>query len=300
MEQQSDSALLGHLAVFHEVAQRLSFSLAAKQLGLPRSSVSRSIASLEGALSVTLLHRTTRKVALSPAGQLLYDRTAPGLQSLTSALSVPLGDDDDDAGVVRVTAVADFAGAVLADVIAAFVLRWPRIRVELLLTEDLVDLRGDGVDVAFRFSFGRLKGDGLIARKIGTVSLGFHASPGYLARAGTPKKLDELARHSVVAGATLSRVRLSRDDEKKTINIEPAVICHEMGVCKALVVAGAGVGFLPSHLVKDEVKSGALVPVLSDWSTASGTAWLVLSRKDVPRRVQLFRDFVVAAAVDWF
>lgn len=300
VKQQIDQSLLGHLSTFHLVAQLSSFSLAAKALRLPRSSVSRSVATLESALSVSLLHRTTRKVALSPAGRLLFDRTASGLESLTSALSAPLGNSDDETGVVRVTAVADFTVAVLADAVAAFVLRWPHIRVDLVLTDDIVDLRGDGIDVAFRFSFGRLKGDGLVARKLGSVSLGLHASPGYLARVGTPRKLDDLARHSFVSMSSLNRVRLSREDQKVLVGQAAVIRCNEMGACKALVLAGAGLGFLPSHLVKDDVKRGALVPVLSDWRSANGTAWLVLTRKDVPRRVQLFRDFIVAAAADWF
>ena len=298
MKQQSPS--LQRLAIFAAVAEHKSFSLAAEALSLPRSSVSRAVARLEDDVGAVLLHRTTRKVALSPAGEVLLARVAPGLSSLTSALQTPLTDDDDDKGVVRVTAVEDFAAAVLADVVAAFVLRWPKIRIELVLTERLVDLKGEGIDVAFRFSFGRLKGDGLIGRKLGDVQLGLYASPGYLARAGAPKNVDELRGHPTVGASMIERVQLKSTDGRRVVEAQPTVVCNSMATCRALVVAGVGVAALPSHLVKDDVHNGALVPVLSQWTSWRGTLWLVLAQKKAPGRVRKFCDFVTANAGNWF
>ncbi|MDP2342737.1 MAG: LysR family transcriptional regulator [Deltaproteobacteria bacterium] len=291
---------LGKLAIFAAVAEHRSFSAAAEQLQLPRSSVSRAVAALEDDVGAVLLHRTTRKVALSPAGALLLARIAPGLSSLQAALATPLSDDDDDRGLVRVTAVADFATAVLKDVVAAFVLRWPQIRIELLLSDRVIDLRAEGVDVAFRFSFGRLKGDGLVARKLGDVALALYAAPAYLARAGWPKHVDDLKKHASVGPLSISRLHVRSSDGRRLVDSQPTVVCNEMSACRGLVVAGVGVGWLPSHLVKDDLKSGALVPLLSDWHSARGTCWLVLPQKSVPGRVQRFRDFVVANAAAWF
>lgn len=299
MQQQSNS--LEKLAIFAAVADEKSFSAAAARLALPRSSVSRAVAALEDEVGAVLLHRTTRKVALSPAGEVLLARIAPGLSSLQEALQTPLSDDGDDKGVVRVTAVEDFAAAVLADVVAAFVLRWPQIRVELVLSERVVDLKGEGIDVAFRFSFGRLKGDGLVGRKLGVVGLGLYAAPSYLARAGgPPKNVDELKRHPSVGTSMISRIQLKSTDGRRMIESQPVVACNSMATCRALVVAGAGIAVLPGHLVKDDVQNGALVPVLPQWTAWSGSLWLVLGQKKVPGPVRKFCDFVVANAGDWF
>lgn len=302
MQQQSNPMAnsLGKLAIFAAVAEHKSFSLAADQLSLPRSSVSRAVAALEEDVGAVLLHRTTRKVALSPAGEVLLARVAPGLSSLAQALTTPLSDDDDDKGVVRVTAVEDFAAAVLADVVAAFVLRWPQIRVELLLTDRVVDLKGEGVDVAFRFSFGRLKGDGLVAKKIGAVSLGLYASPAYLARHGGPKNVAELKEHASVGPSMISRIHLRSTDGRRLVESQPSVVCNSMATCRALLVAGVGVGVLPHHLVKDDLQQGALVAVLPQWTSWSGSLWLVLQGKKVPGRVRKFCDFAVANSGNWF
>lgn len=299
MQQQSNS--LEKLAIFAAVADEKSFSAAATKLALPRSSVSRAVAALEEELGAVLLHRTTRKVSLSPAGEVLLARVAPGLSSLKSALETPLSDDAEDRGAVRVTAVEDFAAAVLAEVVAAFVLRWPQIRVELVLTDRVVDLKGEGVDVAFRFSFGRLKGDGLVAQKLGAVSLGLYASPTFLARAGgAPKNLDELKQHPSVGTSMVSRIRLKSTDGRRMVESQPVVVCNSMATCRALVVASAGIAILPHHFVKGDVQHGALVAVLPQWTAWNGSLWLVLAQKKVPGPVRKFCDFVVANAGDWF
>lgn len=288
---------LGRLAVFAAVAESKSFSVAAQRLGLPRSSVSKHVAALEATVQAPLFFRTTRKVALSPAGEALYARVAPGLAQLQGALAVPVI-DDEERGVVRVTAIADFTAAVLKDLIASYVLRYPEVRIELLLTERVVDLKGDGVDLAFRFSFAHLRGGDLYAKKLGDVHLSLYASPAYLARAGTPRTFADLRRHHSVG--TGLRLPLKNGPARQILKHTPSVLCDDMNVCRALVGAGVGIGLLPGHLVRDDVQRGALVAVLPDWQAARGTAWLVTSQKKPPLRVQRFRDFAIAQAKDWF
>jgi DNA-binding transcriptional LysR family regulator len=289
------------LALFAAVAEAESFSVAAAQFGLPRSSVSRAIAALEAELGVTLLHRTTRKVTVSAHGRALFERAAPGLASLQAALAAPF--QDEAVGVLRITTVADFATIVLADVIAAFMLRHPRIRVELVLTEDVVDLRAQGIDVAFRFSFGKLRGGaGHVAKRIGGIEMGLYAAPRYLARAGAPRALDELTRHRTVALTSMRRARLSFEDgtRAQVLKMEPDAVADAMETCAALVRSAVGIGLLGAHTVKSDVASGALVRVLPQWSARRGSVWLVFAGKPLPTRVALFRDFVLAAAPEWF
>jgi DNA-binding transcriptional LysR family regulator len=288
---------LGRLAVFAAVAESKSFSLAAQRLGLPRSSVSKHVAALEATVQAPLFFRTTRKVALSPAGEALYARVAPGLAQLQGALAAPVV-DDEDRGLIRITAIADFTAAVLKDLIAAFVLRFPAVRIELLLTERLVDLKGDGVDLAFRFSFGSLRGGDLYGKKLGDVHLSLYASPAYLARAGVPRSFADLRRHQSVG--TPLRFPLKNGAARQFLKQAPTVTCDDMNVCRALIAAGVGVGILPGHLVRDDVQRGLLVPVLPEWQAMRGTAWIVTPQKKPPLRVQRFRDFAIAQASDWF
>ncbi|MCP3098686.1 LysR substrate-binding domain-containing protein [Myxococcus sp. K15C18031901] len=287
---------LNQLALFAAVAESSSFSTAAKKLGVPKSSVSRGISRLEASLGVQLLHRTTRRVALSTAGLALYERVAPTLASLRkSVLDLPER-EEEPSGVLRLTAVVDWGSTLLADVVTRFVARYPTVKVDLHLDNRVVDLVAEGFDAAVRLSINPLRDSSLRARKLGPLSLRIYASPGYLARKGTPRHPRELASHTWISFRSPKPFRLEGPGETVLIPQGGAIVCDDMFFMREALRLGAGIGFLPTMLAEPEVAEGRLVPVMPRWSILAGTMWFVsTAERHMPRKVSAFRDFLMEA-----
>lgn len=285
---------LNLLPIFVAVAETSSFSAAAKKLGMPKSTVSRGVASLEEALGVPLFHRTTRKVSLSTAGASLLARSGALVASLQEAVTELPELQEIPSGTVRITAPIDFGAAVLADIVARFTARYPSLQVDLRLTNAVVDLIAEGVDLAFRISARPLVSSSLVAQKVGPVSMQLYAAPGYLARAGTPRSPEELAQHSWVNFRSWPRVRLAGPERTVTVEAKGRVSCDDMFFVRESLRAGAGIGVLPMFVAKDEVAAGNLVRVLPKWSPPGGQLWLVWpGGNKPPRKVAAFRELVL-------
>src|SRR5690348_4382475 len=192
---------LNLLTVFEAVARTSSFSAAAKELGLPKSSVSRAVARLEADLKVQLLFRTTRHVAPSAAGTALYDRVAPLLRSVKSALGEMPEREEQPSGELRVTAPVDLGVLFLAEVVVRYAARYPAVTVDLHLTGRVVDLVAEGFDVALRVA-SSLQDSTLVVRRAAPIVVQLFASPLYLARRGTPRSEGDLAGHDWIAFRT--------------------------------------------------------------------------------------------------
>ncbi len=275
---------LDRLVIFAAVAEANSFTAAGKRLGMPKSTVSREVASLEDELGTALFHRTTRRVVTTPAGTALHERVAPLLAGLRGAVEAPEG-GDVPTGTLRVTAPADVGSTLLVGVIARFTVLHPTVKVDVHITNEVVDLVRDGFDCALRISGKTLPStDDLAARRLGAVELLFYASPRYLARTGTPRTATDLAEHATIAfGAP------GHDDFGA-----PRLRTNDMLFCRAAAKAGLGIGLLPKFLVEAELASGDLVRVLPDYIRWRGTLWFVTPhRKQMPARVRVFRDLLV-------
>jgi DNA-binding transcriptional LysR family regulator len=186
---------LNLLAIFVTVAQTGGFSAAARHLNIPKSSVSRSISTLEKTVGVQLVHRSTRHVALSTAGSALLGRIAPLLSSLRDVVDSLPELHDQPSGLLRITAPVDFGAAVLPHVVANFSATYPAVQVDLHLTARLVDLVAEGFDIAVRISARRLKDSCLAARSAGRIPMAIYASPAYLAARPIPKSPRDLDAH---------------------------------------------------------------------------------------------------------
>ena len=287
---------LNHLAVFAAVAEHSGFSAAAAKLGIPKSSVSRSIAQLEAAMGVQLVHRTTRRVSLSTAGSALYERVGPLLTTLEESVRTVPEREEEPSGDLRVTAAVDFGATILAEIVARFVARHPGVRVDVRLSNRLVDLVAEGFDVGLRISSKRLKDSSLVARNAGPISMQLFASPQYLARRGTPRTPRDLAGHDWVAYRGAEKVRLEGDGRPVEILTSGRIVCDEMFFVREAARSGAGIGWLPTFLVDAELASGALVRVLPRWNIVSGNLWIVWpGGRHLPRKVCAFRDFLLSA-----
>jgi len=291
---------LNHVATFVRVVEKESFTAAAESLGVPKSSVSRSVSRLEHDLGVRLLQRTTRKLALTDAGREYYARARVALEGLEEASAAVTDQEKDPRGVVRVTTPVDLGVLLLADVIARFVKEHPAIRIDLSLTSRVVNLVEEGFDLAVRA--GKLADSSLVARKIGGTEIGLYASPAYLKRRGRPKKLADLARHDCVlfrASGLHTTWRLTGPEGEESVEVTGIVSSDDMMFTQRAISAGMGIGLLPRLPVGC---GGDQVRILPEYVIGPGPLHVVWpSARHVPARVAVFRERLIAefSAMKW-
>jgi DNA-binding transcriptional LysR family regulator len=285
---------LNHLTLFEAVARTTSFSGAAKELRLPKSSVSRGIARLEEELGTQLLLRTTRQVSLTAAGTTLYDRITPLLRQVGAALGELPEREEEPAGQLRVTAPVDLGVLMLAEVVTRFTARYPAVTVDLHLTGRVVDLVAEKFDVALRVG-ATLKDSTLVARRVTPIVAQLFASPVYLARRGTPRSEAELAEHDWVAfRGGPQKLRLSGPREAVGVEPRERILCDDLLFVRDALRAGAGIGLLPTFVAEPDRAAGTLVRVLPRVERPAGHLHVVTpAAKHVPRKVTAFRDLVL-------
>jgi DNA-binding transcriptional LysR family regulator len=282
---------LDAIRVFQVVARAQSFTKAAAQLGQDKSQVSRTVRALERELNVALLVRTTRSVRVTVEGLALLERVEPLVAGLEQAIAATPDRAEVPSGEVVVTSTPDLGRAVLAPMLVGFRRRFPLVRVRVVLSSTVVNLMTEGVELALRA--GRPGGEGLVARKVGELSAGFFAAPGYLERRGTPTRLEQLARHE---GLWPTPLKGQTSFAPGPIASRAAVACADFGLLAEVARAGGGVAVLPTFLAAREVATGALVRVLPDVSLAGAPLYLV-SRpvRPLPPRVAALRGFLLEA-----
>ncbi len=284
---------LNEVAVFAKVVECESFSEAARQLGLPKSTVSRRISALEDSLGIRLLQRTTRSLHLTDAGHSYYQQISSALSVLQEAAENVQELDILPRGKVRITAPADLGSSGLAEVMAKFVDKYPEIDVEAILTNRYVDLVGEGVDLAIRA--GKLKDSSLIARKI-TAKTGFIlvASPEYLKRAGTPQSPEELKEHSCVIFRRENTWCIDGAERRAVVEVSGSISADDYGFVRGAARGGAGIACIPAPTVFFDLAVGRLVRILPDWGGIESHLHLVYpSARHLSRRVIVLRDFLV-------
>ena len=279
---------LNLLPVFHAVVEAHSFSKAARRLRLPKSSVSRGIASLEASVGAQLLRRTTRMVALTDAGAALHAETAPLLAQLERSLerSPP---NRDPRGLLRLSASTDLGAVLMGAALPRFVARYPSLRVDLRLSNRVVDLVAEGFDAAVRGSARPLADSSLIARKLANTEMQLFASPDYLGHRGTPGNFEEALAHDWVTFPLWKPPRQLRKLPP------PRLAGDDFFVIREALRAGGGIGILPVFLASHDLRAGTLVRVLPQWTETRGMLSLVYPQtRHVPRKLEAFRDFLVA------
>jgi DNA-binding transcriptional LysR family regulator len=282
---------LNRVVVFLRVAEAGSFTAAAAALGTQKSSVSRSVAALEADLGIRLLHRTTRKLALTDAGRAYYQRARDALANLEEAGEAVSSLGTEPRGLVRVTAPVDLAGA-LAEVTTRFLGSCPAVHVEMALTARVVDLVREGFDLAVRA--GVLSDSSLMARRLGGTAHGLFASPAYLDAAGRPRRLSELERHQCVlhrAGGTTATWRLTGPRGEEQVTVRGRIDTDEYALVRALLQSGFGIGLAPIFMMAPLVRSGELERVLPKLALHGAAVHVVWpSRQFEPAAVVRYRQ----------
>ena len=252
----TDGLDLNQVTAFVRVMESGSFTAAARELGLPKSSVSRRVSALETALRVRLLQRSTRLLVLTEAGRLYFERARAALRGLAEANVAVTDRSHEIAGPIRFTAGGDNTG-LIAGLLAEFLARHPKIQIDVVMTPRRVDLVAEGFDLALRA--GPLVDSALIARRLGRTELGLFASPAYLRKAGRPKHVANLAKHRfVLFGEPHERehLRLTGPDGEESVKVQGALVVHDMSFAVDAISTGIGIGLVPDMYLGWMVKGG--------------------------------------------
>jgi len=292
---------LNDVRIFESVATRSSFSDAARDLHLPKSSVSRAIARLEAHLHSRLFQRTTREVVLTDAGRALLDRCAGLLAQVDEAVGYVRDLTAKPRGLLRVSAGIGFGLNVLSKSLPDFLARYPEIDLSLDLTNKLADLISESVDVAIRM--GPMPDSQLVTRKLGTIRQYLCAAPAYLERSGTPETIGELAGHDLVElpgpdGRPRPWEFSDRESRTKTIEVGPRLGVNDMLTLHRLVVNGAGVGCISGYLCAPDLVAGRLVHLFPEWRLPEIEVSVVFpSHRELSPAVRALVDFLKATSI---
>jgi len=255
---------LNEILVFARVVQAGGFTAAAKELGMPKSTVSRKVTELEERLKSRLLQRTTRKLSLTDAGRTYYDYAARIAAELEAAERAVSSLQAKPQGLLRVTAPVNVA--FLSPIISDYLKRYPDVRLDLFCTARSVDLVEERFDLAIRA--GALADSSLIAKSLGNARWFLVAAPGYLKKQGRPRSPEDLkARACLLFGGARSSMRLAFKGETRMaeLELEPRLLTGDMDVLFGAVAAGLGIGVLPAFLCVEALRSGQMERVLRDW-----------------------------------
>ena len=292
---------LEDIGTFVEAAERGSLSAAARELGVPKSTISRRIARLERELGQELIRRSSRTFKLTEAGDALYRQSAPAIRDLAEATRAVSEAGSEPQGDLKVTAPLDLGSAPrFAAMLVAFRAAWPKVRVVVDLTDRYVDLVAEGYDLAFRIHSHALEDRAsLKVRRIGPFNGGVYASPQYLDRVGRPSRPSDLARHEIVGFVPIGKslTFTHTDGSRETVAFEPALLTTNMSFVPIALEAGAGIGCVANFIARAVVERGALERVLPEWEAMQSAMLSIVwpGSRQTSRRLRAFLDFTAEA-----
>ena len=290
---------LNLLPVFLAVAELGSFTATAERLGMAKSKVSLDISRLEGKLGLALFSRTTRRVALTDAGRQLQQRCTPLLQGVGDALARTRGAQSAVEGTLRISCSVALALQSLAPAVAQFAALHPGLQIELRTSDRVVDLVGEGFDLALRS--GWLRDSTLRSVKLGSFDQQVLAAPAYLRRAGTPRTPQDLARHDWVALSLLRTPLTWKFSSPRggdiTVRTQARISADSPLALRALLEHGAGVSVLDHATATEAVATGRLQRLLPQWTLPRGGVFAVFPPgRHLGTNAQAFVSFYKGAA----
>src|SRR3954464_5068146 len=284
------------LAIFAKVVELRSFAAAAAELALSRATVSKAVARLEQRLGARLFNRTSRRLALTDAGQKLAARATRLLLDGEAAENEALAQSVAPRGLVRLAVPVTFGGKAVAPLLPEFLTQYPEVSIDLHLSDAMVDLIGDGFDAGIRIA--RLPDSSLIARRLCAMPRHTVASPGYLKQHGRPTHPMHLAQHRCLGYSYLSNPGIwhytSSSGEQASVRPAGPLRVNNGEALMPALLAGLGIADLPEFIVGDAIASGEVEVILQDWQQAEGAVHLVTPPGGPrPARVEALADFLM-------
>lgn len=288
---------LNDLYYFSAVVDHGGFAAAERALGIPKSRLSRRISALEAELGVRLLQRSTRRFAVTDVGTSVHRHAQAMLAEAQAAREVVDRLSAEPRGSVRVSVPVSMAQQQMSKLLPEFMALYPKVRVQLTVSNRRIDVINEGVDVAIRVR-SKLDEDGsLIMRSFGQIQELLVASPEYLNRAGRPVTPDQLAEHvtlSVNEDEARQRWELhGPNGEVRRVELQPRITGFDFPMMLAMAESGVGITLVPETICADAVRSGLLEVVLPNWRLPQGIAHAVFaSRRGMLPAVRVFIDFL--------
>lgn len=288
------------MSAFAAVVDAGSFVRAADALGLSKTAVSRLVSELEARLGARLLHRTTRRLSLTEAGEVFHDRCRQLLDGVAEAEAELSTHTGEVIGRLKVNVPFSFGLLHLAPLWPTFMARHPRVVLDVTLSDRFVDLVDEGYDLAVRIA--RLPASSLVSRQLTTTRMILCASPQYLREHGTPEQPEDLAAHAVISYtllATGEQWELQGPDGPVSVKVSPRMRTNNGDTCCAAALQHQGIIFQPSFMVAEHLASGALVQVLPGYRSADvGVYAIYPTRKHLTPKVRALIDFLAEALRD--
>lgn len=291
---------LNSLRLFHDVVNARSMTRAAALLRMPKSTISRRLASLEQHVGAILLKKGPRSLTTTDIGAVLYEHAKRVVDEVEEAGLEAAQMQSALRGNLRVSIPIDFGNAWLSRAMAEFIRAHPDIHLEIDANSRAVDPREDPYDIAIQL--GPVKESGLTYRRIATVTRGVYASPEYLAKRGCPLSVDEFQQHDCILteqqrqdGVWTFRNR----SQHRFTEVIGKVVVNNIGIARELAIGHVGLGMLPNIMCRNDVRTNRLVRVLTEWESPPMHATaLILSRKGIPAKTRVFLDFLAASLAD--
>jgi DNA-binding transcriptional LysR family regulator len=284
---------LSALRLFVRAVETASFSRAARDSGLSQPAVSRAVAALEADLGARLLQRTTRRLALTEAGQRVYVQSLRLLAEEEALVEAVAGADREPVGRLRISTSVAFAATEIAPHVEGFLARYPRMRLDVVATDARIDPVAEGVDLIFRL--GDLSDSGMTGRRLGAYPRWLVAAPAVAAR--LPVDLapaEQLAGRCIVfsGSAQAGRWRLTHADGATDFEATGAVTTTNGAVVQSLAAAGAGVALMPSFAIREDLERGRLVRVLPGWQGSPLDVHALWTHRELPRKARVWLDWL--------
>ncbi len=282
---------LNEIAIFVKVVDAGSFTGAAKTLGLPKSTVSRKITQLEERLGARLLQRTTRTLSLTDTGSAYYNQCSRIIGDIEEANIAVTEMQSKPTGMLRITAPMLFGERILSNIVADFLKQYPEIQMDIVLTDQTLDLIQEGIDVAFRV--GELADSSLIARNLGEVATVTVASPEYLAKHAPINHPNDLRGHDCISFQSNPHWEFN-GPEKVSVDVKARVKVNDVMSMHRLAIEGMGVATLPTLVCAEDIKQKRLQPILCGWPFGSFPIHaLYPSNRHLSVKVRTFVEYVV-------
>ena len=268
-----------------------SLSAVARELGIGQPNVSRHIAALEKELGSDLLHRSTRQMLPTPEGQRYYLQARHALDLISQAES-DVREQQSPRGLLRVACPTTLGNEIIMSAMPDFLARYPELELDLRLNDRYVDLIAEGIDVAIRG--GVLKDSNLRARLLATTERIYVASAGYLEQHGVPQQPADLAQHQCIVYTMLAG-RSGWPFREGEVAVNGRLRLDNLEAVRRAMLAHAGIAYLPSWMIAEELRAGRVKPVLSEYTCApSPVNALYSASRQMPKRAAVFVEFISA------
>lgn len=278
------------------VVQTGSFTAAGERLGLSKALVSKYVAQVEKQLGVRLFNRSTRRLALTEAGNIYYQDAIPLVESISQLTDKVSGAEANPNGLLRVNASLTFGDTCLAKALPSFLAQYPNLQIELQLSDRKIDMLEEGMDLVIRV--GNVDDSNLISKKINTFPLVLCASADYLAKNGEPKYPDDVKQHNCIVDSNFKIGKqwpfMDKRGLQGVMSINSNVSVNSPRSVKEFALAGVGIALIPKYIVEDALQKGSLQLVLPEYQMQSFSMYAVYPhRKYLAQKTRSFIDFLI-------